>query len=95
MKHCIIAKFNDSVSDKAAIIERVEELFSSAPAMDGIHGRTVLRNCIDRENRYDLAIVIDMDKAALPAWDASELHRAWKSRFGAYLASKAIFDFES
>ena len=94
MKHCIIAKFNDSVSDKAAMTSQIEELFSSAPAMDGVHGCTVLKNCIDRENRYDLAIVIDMDKAALPAWDASELHREWKSRFGSYLASKAIFDFE-
>ena len=94
MKHCIIAKFNTTVTDKAAMIDRVEALFSSAPAMDGVHGCTVLRNCIDRENRYDLTIVIDMDKAALPAWDASELHREWKSRFGSYLASKAIFDFE-
>ena len=94
MKHCIIAKFNDTVTDKAAMIDRVEALFSSAPALDGIHGHTVLRNCVDRENRYDLAIVIDMDKAALPAWDASGLHREWKSRFGSYLASKAIFDFE-
>ena len=94
MKHCIIAKFNDSVVDKTAMIRRIEELFASTPLIDGIHGCTVLRNCIDRENRYDLAIVIDMDKAALPAWDASELHREWKSGFGPYLAAKAIFDFE-
>ena len=94
MKHCIIAKFNDSVSDKAAMTSQIEELFSSAPSMDGVHGCTVLKNCIDRENRCDLAIVIDMDKAALPAWDASELHREWKSGFGSYLAAKAIFDFE-
>lgn len=95
MKHCIIAKFNDSVDDKAAMITRIDKLFAPAPAMDGIHGCTVLRNCIDRENRYDLAIIIDMDKAALPAWDAPELHREWKSGFGSYLTSKAIFDFES
>ena len=94
MKHCIIAKFNDTVGDKAAMTSQIEALFSSAPAMDGVHGCTVLRNCIDRENRYDLTIVIDMDKAALPAWDASELHREWKSRFSSYLAAKAIFDFE-
>ena len=94
MKHCIIAKFNDSVSDKAAMPSQIEELFSSAPSMDGVHGCTVLKNCIDRDNHYDLAIVIDMDKAALPAWDASALHREWKSGFGSYLAAKAIFDFE-
>ena len=94
MKHCIIAKFNDGVADKAAMIARIEELFSSAPAMDGIHGYTVLRNCVDRENRYDLAIVVDMDKSKLPVWDVSELHHEWKSRFGSCLAAKAIFDFE-
>ena len=42
MKHCIIAKFNDSVSDKAAMTSQIEELFSSAPSMDGVHGCTVL-----------------------------------------------------
>ena len=46
MKHCIIAKFNDSVSDKAAMTSQIEELFSSAPSMDGVHGCTVLKNCI-------------------------------------------------
>ena len=51
MKHCIIAKFNDSVDDKAAMITRIDKLFAPAPAMDGIHGCTVLRNCIARENR--------------------------------------------
>ncbi len=86
MKHCIIAKFNDSVDDKAAMITRIDKLFAPAPAMDGIHGCTVLRNCIDRENRYDLAIVIDMDKAALPAWDASELHREWKKAASALIS---------
>ena len=40
MKHCIIAKFNDSVSDKAAMTSQIEELFSSAPSMDGVHGCT-------------------------------------------------------
>ena len=77
MKHCIIAKFNDTAGDKAAMTAQIEALLSSAPAMDGIHGHIVLRNCVDRDNRYDLAIVIDMDKAALPVWDASELHREW------------------
>ena len=36
MKHCIIAKFNDSVDDKAAMITRIDKLFAPAPAMDGI-----------------------------------------------------------
>ena len=42
----------------------------------------------------DLMIVVDMEKSALEAWDASALHRRWKERFGSLLASKAIFDCE-
>ncbi len=30
MKHCIIAKFNDSVDDKAAMITRIDKLFAPA-----------------------------------------------------------------
>ena len=50
--------------------------------------------CIDRENRYDVMIVLDMDKDALSAWDASPLHHQWKDEYGALLEKKAIFDHE-
>ena len=50
--------------------------------------------CVDRANRYDLMIVLDMDKDALPNWDASDIHHRWKDEYGGLLEKKAIFDYE-
>ena len=40
-------------------------------------------------------IVLDMDKSALLAWDASAVHHQWKEQYGMLLEKKAIFDYES
>ena len=37
MKHCIIAKFNESVVDKPAAIESVKALFASAAPIEGVN----------------------------------------------------------
>lgn len=37
-------------------------------------------------------IVLTMPSEALPAWDASDLHKRWKAEYGALIAQKAIFD---
>ncbi len=94
MKHCIIAKFNESVTDKSAVIENVKALFAGAAPVEGVRGIMIHENCIARDNRYDLMIVVEMEKAALPNWDASEIHHQWKDQFGTMLAKKAIFDYE-
>lgn len=51
-------------------------------------------NCIDRPNRYDLMITIDMDEEALAAYDASDPHHEWKETFGDLIEKKAIFDYQ-
>ena len=94
MKHCIIAKFNESVVDKSAAIEGVKALFASAAPIEGVNGIVIHENCVERDNRYDLMIVVEMEKAALPNWDASEIHHPWKNHCGGMLEKKAIFDFE-
>ena len=94
MKHCIIVKFKESVEDKAALTGKVKELFAGCEKPAGVSGCRVIGNCIDRPNRSDLMIVVDMPREALPAWDTSELHLRWKSDFGEFIAAKAIFDFE-
>ena len=38
--------------------------------------------------------VLDMDKEALPNWDASAVHHQWKGEYGALIEKKAIFDYE-
>lgn len=94
MKHCILAKFNESVADKPAVLAQVKALFAGAAPVDGVNGITIHENCVARDNRYDLMIVVKMEKAALPNWDASEIHHQWKTQFGGMLEKKAIFDYE-
>ena len=88
MNHCIIAKFNESAADKQAALAQVRE------PIEGVRGITIHENCVARDNRYDLMIVVEMEKAALPNWDASRIHHQWKEQFGGLLEKKAIFDYE-
>lgn len=94
MKHCIIVKFNSGAADKAALLEAVKALFAAGEGIEGVHGFRFYTNCVERSNRYDLAIVADMERGALDNWDASALHKSWKADFGKYVEAKAIFDFE-
>ena len=66
MKHYIIAKLKEGV-DKYALVDPVTKIFKKTLAIPGIHGVKVKPCCIDRPNRYDLMIEIEMDKEALPA----------------------------
>ena len=95
MKHCILAKYTaDAYSRRAELLPRVREIFSAAADIPGVTGAEVFPNCVDRSNRYDVLIVLEMARDALGAWDASEIHHQWKAQFGGMLASKAIFDYE-
>lgn len=94
MKHYIIVKYTDAVKDKAEMLCRIRALFSAAAFIPGVKGAKVIANCVDRDNRYDVMIVVDMEKSALETWDASEVHRTWKEQFGSYVAKKTIFDGE-
>ena len=93
MKHYILAKFL-SRDDAAQSLPRIREIFSAAPEIPGVHGVEVYPCCIDRSNRMDVMIVLDMDKEALPVYDDSAMHHLWKEEFGARLESKSIFDRE-
>lgn len=96
MKHCILAKYNDTVDEarKEALIEEIGEVFAPLLEMDGISQIEVIPNVIDRPNRYDILIRIDMDPTALEAYDSSEPHKNWKNNYGSLLEKKAIFDYE-
>ena len=94
MKHMILAKFKSDVSDKDALIEPIRTLFSVACEIPGVHGASVFPCCIQRDNRCDVMIVLDMEKDALPLYDESEMHRTWKREYGPLLEKKAIFDWE-
>ena len=61
MKHYIIAKLKEGV-DKYALVDPVTEIFKKTLAIPRIHGVKVKPCCIDRPNRYDLMIEIEMER---------------------------------
>ena len=94
MKHCILARFRADAGDWRAYLPEIREIFSAAGDIPGVRGAEVFHNCVDRENRYHVLIRLDMDPAALAAYDVSPMHHRWKDRFGPLLEKKAIFDFD-
>ena len=96
MKHCIIAKFKPEVTtiQKEKMYPKILELFENTRSIEGVHNVELLKNCIDRSNRYDIMIRIDMEPEALSLYDACEWHHRWKEEYGGLLEKKAIFDYE-
>lgn len=94
MKHCILVKWNKAVTDKVTIESNAKKLFSNALLLPEIEDVKFINNCIDKENRYDFLIVIEIEKENLPIWNESAVHKKWKALFGSLIESKAIFDFE-
>ena len=92
MKHCILVKFIKSF-DWQSELSKIATIFDSID-INGVHKTEYLVNCIDRENRYDLLIRIDMEKEALEKYDMSENHHIWKETYSKYIEKKAIFDYE-
>lgn len=91
MKHYIIVKFTEG-TDVKALVESVREIFDETLTIPGIHTLDICVSNSDIENRYDLMIIFDMDKEALPAYAASEPHLRWKRDYADRIAKKAIFD---
>lgn len=89
MKHCILARFRADAGDWRAYLPEIREIFSAAGDIPGVRGAEVFHNCVDRENRYHVLIRLDMDPAALAAYDVSPMHHRWKDRFGPLLEKKA------
>ncbi|MDO4804433.1 MAG: Dabb family protein [Lachnospiraceae bacterium] len=93
MKHYIIAKLVDGC-DKKELLEPVEALFRETLNIPGIHGVRVKPCVVNRPNRYDIMIEIDMDPEALEEYDKSEPHHRWKDQYGHLIQKKTIFDSE-
>ncbi len=96
MKHDILVKYIPEITKerKAALIPEIAALFKRTTEIPGIHGVKLYPNVVERPNRYDLLIEIDMDREALEAYDDSVWHKQWKGKYGSLLEKKAIFDHE-
>ena len=95
MKHCLLAKYTpEAYARRVELLPRIREIFSVSAEIPGVGGAEVIPNCVDRDNRYDVLIRLDMDADALPRYDVSTMHHRWKDEFGPLLEKKAIFDYE-
>ena len=83
-----------TTEQKEKLYPEIRELFENTTKIEGVHAVELLKNCVDRSNRYDLMIRIDMEPDALPVYDACEWHHRWKDDYGSLLEKKAIFDYE-
>jgi hypothetical protein len=95
MQHHVIVKYNDSVQDKDALSKEIGGLFKGmVGTVPGVHTVSPHVNCIDMSNRYDLMIIVDMEKDALDAYSNSPIHDNWINNYPQYLESKVIMDYE-
>ena len=92
MKHYIIGKFRSDIPDKAKTVAEIRKLFTTATEIPGVKSAEIVENCVQRDNRYDVMIILTMEPSALDAWDHSGLHHRWKEEYGGLLEKKAIFD---
>lgn len=96
MKHFIIAKYKPEITteQKQNLAPEILNLFRETLTVPGISNVEVKTNCVPRDNRYDVMIILTMEPSALPAYDACPAHRKWKDEYSCYLEKKAIFDCE-
>ena len=92
MRHHILVKWKEEVPKPD--IAPIEALFKPVLSSPGVYSISFHPNVIEKPNRYDLLILLCMDKEALPAYDASQAHKQWKETYGSSIAQKAIFDCE-
>ncbi len=92
MLHHILVKWNADVTDKAALLPGIRDVFQGVLNVPGVHDVTLKPNVVARANRHDLLICIRMDAEALAAYDACQAHHAWKEQYGGLIEKKAIFD---
>ena len=93
MKHHIIVKFKPEFNLKENLYD-IKTIFNETLKIKGIYSVEYKLNCIDRENRFHLMIILDMEEASLDSYDKSNAHKLWKSKYSPYIEAKAIFDSE-
>ena len=91
MRHHILVKWKDGFQPQ---LEPIRSLFEETLSIPGVHSVSLHPNVIDRPNRYDLLILMCMEKDALEVYDACPAHKRWKELYSEMIEKKAIFDCE-
>lgn len=94
MLHYILVKWKEGRLDKATLSDRAAALLTQAVILPGVEGVMVQQACMFGERRGDLMVCMKLERNALPAFDASNIHRKWKEVFGPYIQQKMVFDWE-
>ena len=94
MKHLIIVKFKENIWNREDAASRemladIKKIFNRTKQIEGVHTVNIYENVTPRPNRHDLMIEMEMDPEALPV-----THQEWKARYGKYIQTKTIFDYE-
>ena len=92
MKHYIIVKWNEKVTDKNAFAERAEKIYEKSLSVPGVDGYKIIRSNSERENRFDLMIEMTLSEEGLKNYDTSAMHKEWKEEMSGFFEAKAIFD---
>lgn len=93
MKHLIIVKSTPEI-DAHDFALQAQTHFQDILEIPSVHAVKVIEGIREYENRYHFIIEIDMDKEALPAYNASKCHHDWKEKYARFIEKKAIFDYE-
>ena len=91
MKHYIIAKFKDR-DDTEKLLPEIKVLFQKTLDLKGVESVIIHKSNTTKDNRYSIMIEMNLSPGGLENFDASEVHKEWKSTYGDRLESKAIFD---
>ena len=95
MQHHVIVKFKDNIENKIALADEIGNLFKGmVGSVPGVHKVSPHKNCIGMSNRYDLMVIVDMDKDALQTYTDSAIHSKWINDYEKFLESKVIMDYE-
>ena len=94
IKHHILVKWNSLVRDKKSFLPDIQSIFNKLLIYKEVSNIKIIENVIERPNRFDLLIMIEMEKEFLPTYDLSESHHEWKEKYGKFMENKAIFDSE-
>lgn len=96
MKHYIITKYKKEIapSQKKESLPEIKALFQQAKDILDIKSIKIIPNCIEKDGRYDLAIIMDMIPEKLAEFDASIWHQEWKSKFGYLWEAKTVIDLD-
>lgn len=89
MRHHILVKWKEGYRPDNG---EIRKLFEETLEIPGISSVSVHPNVVDRANRYDLLILLCMEREALEKYDGCEAHHRWKDTYSQYMEKKAIFD---